>query len=131
MIRRDVRRALKRTGLYAAAFGFMLFAGFPFYWMLITAFKQNRDLYVGASDLSHVPWIFNDPPTLEHVRLLFGQTDFPRWVLNTLVVVVAGLAPPPARAGGGGRHPAPPPRRPRGGGGGGGFFSPLLPPTLL
>src|SRR5437899_7019122 len=70
----------------------MLFAGFPFYWMLITAFKQNRDLYVGASDLSHVPWIFNDPPTLEHVRLLFGQTDFPRWVLNTLVVVVAVVA---------------------------------------
>src|SRR5437879_3745725 len=92
MTRRDVRRALKRTGLYAAALGFMLFAVFPFYWMLITAFKQNRDLYVGASDLSHVPWIFNDPPTLEHVRLLFGQTDFPRWVLNTLVVVVAVVA---------------------------------------
>src|SRR5438445_4409432 len=92
MTRRDVRRALKRTGLYAAALGFMLFAGFPFYWMLITAFKQNRDLYVGASDLSHVPWIFNDPPTLEHVRLLFGQTDFPRWGLNTLVVVVAVVA---------------------------------------
>jgi len=92
MNRREVRRALKRTGLYAAALGFMLFAGFPFYWMLITAFKQNRDLYVGASDLSHVPWIFNDPPTLEHVRLLFGQTDFPRWVLNTLVVVVAVVA---------------------------------------
>jgi len=57
--------------------------------MLVTAFKQNRDLYVGASDLSHVPWIFNDPPTLEHVKLLFGQTDFPHWVLNTLFVVAA------------------------------------------
>lgn len=89
MTRRDVRHTLRRAGLYAAALGFMAFAGFPFYWMLLTAFKQNRDLYVGASDLSHVPWIFNAPPTLEHVRLLFGQTDFPRWVLNTLLVVVA------------------------------------------
>ncbi len=80
---------MKRVGLYAAAAGFMAFAGFPFYWMLLTAFKQNRDLYVGAFDTHHVPWIFNDPPTLEHVRLLFGQTEFPRWVLNTLVVVVA------------------------------------------
>ncbi len=80
---------MKRVGLYAAAAGFMVFAGFPFYWMLLTAFKQNRDLYVGAFDTRHVPWIFNDPPTLEHVRLLFGQTEFPRWVLNTLVVVVA------------------------------------------
>ncbi len=76
---------MKRVALYAAALGFVVFAGFPFYWMLITAFKQNRDLYVGASD----PWIFNDPPTLEHVKLLFGQTDFPRWVLNTLLVVAA------------------------------------------
>src|SRR3989475_9332720 len=57
--------------------------------MFITAFKQNRDLYVGAFDTRHVPWIFNDPPTLEHVRLLFGQTDFLRWTLNTLIVVVA------------------------------------------
>jgi len=80
---------LKRMGLYAAALGFMVFAGFPFYWMLITSFKQNRDLYVGASDVKHIPWIFNDPPTLEHVRLLLGQTAFPRWVLNTLLVVVA------------------------------------------
>ena len=83
---------MKRAGLYAAAAGFMVFAGFPFYWMLLTAFKQNRDLYVGAFDTRHVPWIFNDPPTLEHVRLLFGQTEFPRWVLNTLVVVVAVVA---------------------------------------
>jgi multiple sugar transport system permease protein len=80
---------VKRAALYAAALGFMAFAGFPFYWMLLTAFKQNRDLYVGAFDTRHVPWIFNDPPTLEHVRLLFGQTDFLRWIANTLVVVVA------------------------------------------
>lgn len=80
---------MKRAALYAAALGFMAFAGFPFYWMFLTAFKQNRDLYVGALDTRHVPWIFNDPPTLEHVRLLFGQTDFLSWVLNTLVVVVA------------------------------------------
>ena len=80
---------MKRVALYAAALGFIAFAGFPFYWMAITAFKQNRDLYVGAFDTRHVPWIFNEPPTLEHVRLLFGQTDFLRWTLTTLIVVVA------------------------------------------
>ncbi len=80
---------MKRVALYAAALGFIAFAGFPFYWMLVTAFKQNRDLYVGAFDTRHVPWIFNDPPTLDHVRLLFGQTDFLRWIANTLIVVVA------------------------------------------
>ena len=80
---------MKRVALYAAALGFMVFAGFPFYWMLITTFKQNRDLYVGAFDTRHIPWIFNDSPTLEHVRLLFRETDFLRWVGNTLIVVAA------------------------------------------
>ena len=80
---------MKRVALYAAALGFMVFAGFPFYWMLITTFKQNRDLYVGAFDTRHVPWIFNESPTLEHVRLLFRETDFLRWVGNTLIVVAA------------------------------------------
>src|SRR6266513_578544 len=80
---------MKRVALYAAALGLVVFAGFPFYWMLVTSFKQNQDLYVGASGLRHIPWIFNDPPTLDHVKLLLGQTDFPRWVLNTLIVVVA------------------------------------------
>jgi len=80
---------VKRVALYAAALGFMVFAGFPFYWMLITTFKQNRDLYVGAFDTRHVPWIFNESPTLEHVRLLFRETDFLRWVGNTLIVVAA------------------------------------------
>ena len=82
---------MKRVALYAAALGFMAFAGFPFYWMLVTAFKQNRDLYVGAFDTRHVPWIFNEPPTLEHVRLLFGQTDFLRWIANTLIVVAIAM----------------------------------------
>ena len=43
---------MKRVALYAAATGFMAFAGFPFYWMLLTAFKQNRDLYVSSMSCS-------------------------------------------------------------------------------
>src|SRR2546426_5711262 len=120
--------AMKRVALYAAALGIVIFAGFPFYWMLVTSFKQNRDLYVGASDLSHIPWIFNDPPTLEHAKLLLGQTDFPRWVLNTLVVVVAVAVLTVAAAGPAGHSLA---RRggPWGGRlGTGVLFSPPLPP---
>ncbi|HEX9052448.1 MAG TPA: carbohydrate ABC transporter permease [Anaeromyxobacter sp.] len=58
---------------------------FPFYWMLITSFKQTGDLY----DLTHDPFVFHVKPTLAHLKLLFGQTLFLRWFLNTTVVGVA------------------------------------------
>lgn len=79
-------RIVKRVALYLAALAFTLFAVFPFYWMLLTTFKQNRDLYVGATNLSHIPWIFNDPPTLDHIKLLFRETPYLTWVGNTLFV---------------------------------------------
>jgi len=98
---RRALKVLKRALLYAAAGAFTVFAVFPFYWMLITAFKQNRDLYVGATNLQHVPWIFNDPPTLDHVRLLFFGTPYLLWLRNTafvggLVVLITLLVSVPA-----------------------------------
>ena len=86
---RALARGLRRAALHAAALGFAVFAGFPFYWMLVTAFKQNRDLYVGGTDLAHNPWIFNHAPTLEHVELLLSRTGFLQWVGNTLIVGIA------------------------------------------
>ena len=84
--KRRVLRGVKRIGLYLAAFAFTAFAVFPFYWMLLTSFKTNRDLYVGATDLSHIPWIFNETPTLQHVQLLFLGTPYLIWVRNTVLV---------------------------------------------
>lgn len=81
-----VLKAVKWVALYAAVAVFVVLAVFPFYWMLVTAFKQNRDLYVGATNLRHIPWIFNDPPTLDHVRLLFNSTPYVTWLYNTLFV---------------------------------------------
>lgn len=89
--RRVIRHA-KRVLTYLAALGFVAFAAFPFYWMAITTFKQNKDLYVAATNTGHVPWIFNAAPTLEHVKLLFTQTAYPHWLWNTLLVVVAVVA---------------------------------------
>jgi multiple sugar transport system permease protein len=54
--------------------------------MAVTAFKQNADLYVGASNTAHNPFIFNRPPTLEHLQILFGTTLYPTWLFNTLWV---------------------------------------------
>lgn len=87
--------------LYVVTAAFVVFAVFPFYWMLLTAFKQNRDLYVGATVPSHVPWILNDPPTLDHVRLLVDSTPFVTWISNTawigaMVVIVTLVVSVPA-----------------------------------
>jgi multiple sugar transport system permease protein len=63
---------------------FTVILAFPFYWMLISTFKQTGDLY----NLDNNPFVFNAPPTLEHLHLLFTQTSYMRWVGNTALVGV-------------------------------------------
>jgi multiple sugar transport system permease protein len=84
--RRAARRHVAgRVGLYAAAIAFALFAAAPFLWGAITSFKQNSDLY----NVNNNPFVFNDPPTFEHVRYLFTDTPFLTFVRNT--VLIGGL----------------------------------------
>ena len=57
---------------------------FPFYWMGVTTFKPNEELY-NFSD--HNPfWISS--PTLDNIRKLLFETDYPQWLLNTMTVAV-------------------------------------------
>jgi len=93
MPRSSVRRVAATLGHRLVILGFTAFAVFPFYWMVVTTFKQNSDLYVGAANTAHNPFIFNRPPTLEHLRTLFEQTLFLTWVANTLLVgaLVVGI----------------------------------------
>ncbi len=84
--RPGIARVVGRVLLYVLVLAFTLFAVMPFYWMFLTVFKQNRDLYVGATVADHIPWIFNLPPTLEHVRLLFQGTPYLQWLGNTFLV---------------------------------------------
>ncbi len=87
------RRVALAAGHRLTVLLFTAFAVFPFYWMAVTAFKQNSDLYVGATNTGHNPFIFNQSPTLEHLRILFGQTLYPTWLFNTLFVggLVVGI----------------------------------------
>ena len=68
---------------------FTVLLAFPFYWMGIATFKQNVDLYATENN----PFIFNLPPTMDHLRYLFGQTQFVRWLANTALVgvIVVGI----------------------------------------
>ncbi len=64
-------------------FGFVLL--FPFYWMTITTFKSNDDLYDYEK---HSPfWVSS--PTLANVKKLLFDTAYPDWLFNTMLVAVS------------------------------------------
>ena len=94
------QRVVRSVSLWLVRIFFAILLGFPFLWMLITTFKQSPDLY----NLKNNPFIFNLPPTLDNLRLLFNETLFLRWIANTafagavVVVITLLLAVPAAYA---------------------------------
>jgi multiple sugar transport system permease protein len=71
--------------LYVPLACFVIILLFPFYWMAVTAFKPNAELYDYAT---HNPfWISS--PTLDHIYLLLFETSYPRWLWTTMMVAVA------------------------------------------
>jgi multiple sugar transport system permease protein len=69
------------VGVYLPLAAFLFFALFPFYWMLISSFKGNQELYnLRANRL----WIKN--PTLDQFRDLFAKTAVLRWLANSFFV---------------------------------------------
>jgi multiple sugar transport system permease protein len=85
-------RLAKKLGgegaFYAAVITLVVFAAFPFYWMLITTFKADGDLY----DLKSIPYWFNSAPTLEHIKYLFTDTLFVQWLMNSALVGLCVVA---------------------------------------
>ena len=75
---------------------FAIVLAFPFYFALVTMFKTNLDL----ANVEHSPYVYNDLEgnfrwdfwnyaTTEHVTFLFEETNYPNWLLNTLLVGLA------------------------------------------
>ena len=77
-----VSKVAGEVGFYGTVAFFVVMTTFPFYWMLITSFKSNSDLY----NVTNIPFWFNEAPTLEHFKYLFEQTLFTRWLWNSLVI---------------------------------------------
>jgi multiple sugar transport system permease protein len=82
------RRRLLGVGHFGLLAFFVAFSAFPFYWMLITAFKRTSDLLTRANN----PFVLNEPPTLENLRILFQDTLYLRWLWNTGFVGVVVTA---------------------------------------
>ncbi len=77
-------RARRVVTLYLPLACFVLILLFPFYWMAITSFKPNAELY---DYKTYNPFLIASP-TLEHIRKLLFETSYPRWVFTTMTVAV-------------------------------------------
>src|SRR5262245_1672541 len=85
-------RARRRLGrnllIYLGLAPFVFAAVFPIYWMAITAFKEEADLY----QKNVVPFWFHMAPTLKHFYILFNHTYFPVWFVNTMLLSICLVA---------------------------------------
>ena len=66
---------------------FLLFTLFPFYWMAVTAFRPDPELYRTWRQANATPFWTLDP-TLEHVKGLLQTTAFPQWLWNTMMIAI-------------------------------------------
>jgi multiple sugar transport system permease protein len=66
---------------------YSIFLLFPFAWMMIVSIKPDQLLL----DTRINPFAIISP-TLENYRYLLQETEFPRWIWNTLVVTVGATA---------------------------------------
>jgi multiple sugar transport system permease protein len=82
----QLRVLRKRALVYAGLCFYAFIAGLPVYWMIITTFKPDQDLY----NLRSFPLFFNERGvTLDHLRLLFYRTGFGVWIQNTFIISAA------------------------------------------
>jgi multiple sugar transport system permease protein len=77
-------KLMKRIALFNIPLGVaMILLLFPFYWMLITSFKPDPELYNVRLD----PLLIQHP-TLAQIRQLLSQTHYLRWLYNTMFIAV-------------------------------------------
>ena len=93
----SLRRWFKQALVYLAVAFFCFFSAFPFLIMIINTFKDDRDLYRPQNN----PFIYNFPPTLDHLKFLFESTNYMTFVKNsffvgTLVVIITLVISIPA-----------------------------------
>ncbi|HWX47335.1 MAG TPA: carbohydrate ABC transporter permease [Roseomonas sp.] len=71
--------------LYVPLACFVIILLFPFYWMAITSFKPNAELY---NYREYNPFLIRSP-TLDHIRHLLFDTAYPKWLWTTMLVAVS------------------------------------------
>ena len=72
---------------YVPLGAFIFWLLFPFYWMLVTSVRPDRELYRPWMAPNYAPF-WTAHPTLVHIIDLLTETLFTRWMLNTLFIAI-------------------------------------------
>jgi multiple sugar transport system permease protein len=70
--------------LYLPLFVILIVLLFPFYWMALTSIKPDEQLI--DMDKFNPFWVVH--PTFKHISKLLFETQYPRWLWNTMYVAV-------------------------------------------
>ncbi len=70
--------------LYLPLFVILVVLLFPFYWMALTSIKPDEQLI--DMDKYNPFWVVH--PTFKHISKLLFETQYPRWLWNTMYVAV-------------------------------------------
>ena len=77
-------KARRMVTIYLPLACFLLILLFPFYWMTVTAFKPNAELF----DYKTYNPFWIGSPTLDHIKHLLFNTAYPHWLVTTMTVAV-------------------------------------------
>jgi len=77
---RRLTRRIGGIGTYVVLAVMLLFLLFPFFWVIITSFKNVNQIQQGRSPFMPSPW------TIANYRQMLVDTEFPRWFWNTIQV---------------------------------------------
>jgi len=77
-------RTRRLVTIYLPLTLFVIVLLFPFYWMAITSFKPNAELY----DYKKFNPFWIGSPTLDHIEKLLFSTAYPRWLMVTMGVAI-------------------------------------------
>jgi len=78
----------KVVTLYLPLFVILIVLLFPFYWMALTSIKPDEQLI--DMDKFNPFWVIH--PTFKHISKLLFETQYPRWLWNTMYVAVGATA---------------------------------------
>lgn len=76
-------RILGKIGKWFLLLAFFLWTVFPFFWLISTSFKDDREIL--SNDTIH---FLPQSPTLQHYINAFGKTNFDSYIYNSLYVTI-------------------------------------------